>query len=257
MLTQERFSLILNILKDKKTVTITELTQELKASESTIRRDLSQLDKLGKLHKVHGGAVVIEDDSFSMFEASVEAKSSLNIEEKAAIGKYAASLINNEDFVFIDAGTTTEHLIDYINNTKAVFVTNGIVHAKKLIQRGCKAYVIGGELKLATEAIVGADGISNLKKFNFTKCFIGTNGISLDKGFTTPDLDEALIKREAIERSYMRYVLADHTKFGKVLSVTFSNIENACIITDFLPDDKFRKTTIVKEVFESDLHRNV
>ena len=247
MLTLERQNLILNILKEKKTVSITELTNELDASESTIRRDLTILDKLGKLSKVHGGAIVI-DEYFSIFEANVETKSTLNIEEKTSVGKYAASLINNDDFIFIDAGTTTEKLIDYISNTKAIFVTNGIVHAKKLIQKGCKAYVIGGELKLATEAIVGADAISNLKKFNFTKCFVGTNGISIDKGYTTPDLEEALLKREAINRSYISYILTDHTKFGKVTSVTFSDIDKACIITDYLPDEKFRKATVVKEV---------
>lgn len=247
MLTLERQNLILNMLKDKKTVSITELTNELDASESTIRRDLTILDKLGKLSKVHGGAVVIDED-FTVLEANVATKSSLNIDEKIEVGKYAASLINNDDFIYIDAGTTTEKLIDYINNTKAIFVTNGIVHAKKLIQKGCKAYVIGGELKLSTEAIVGADGISNLKKFNFTKCFIGTNGISIEKGFTTPDLEEALMKREAISQSYITYILTDHTKFGKVSSVTFSNIDHACIITDYLPDEKFRKATVVKEV---------
>lgn len=247
MLTLERQNLILSILKEKKTITISELTNELDTSESTIRRDLTVLDKLGKLSKVHGGAVAI-DDSFSVIEANVETKSALNIEEKVVVGKYAASLINHDDFVYIDAGTTTEKLIDYITNTKATFVTNGIVHAKKLIQKGCKAYVIGGELKLATEAIVGADGINNLKKFNFTKCFIGTNGINIDKGFTTPDLEEALMKKEAMRRSYISYVLTDHSKFGKVSSVTFSSIENACIITDYLPDEKYKKATVVKEV---------
>jgi len=249
MLTLERQNLILNILKDKKTVSISDLTNELDASESTIRRDLTILDKVGKLSKVHGGAIVI-DENFSVFEANVATKSSLNVQEKILVGKYAASLINNEDFIYIDAGTTTEKLIDYISNTKAIFVTNGIVHARKLIQKGCKAYVIGGELKLATEAIVGADGISNLKKFNFTKCFIGTNGISIEKGYTTPDLEEALMKREAINRSYISYILTDHTKFGKVTSVTFSDIDKACIITDYLPDEKFRKTTVVKEVLK-------
>ena len=249
MLTLERQNLILNILKEKKTVSITDLTNELDASESTIRRDLTILDKHGKLSKVYGGAIGIDED-FSIFEANVETKSTLNVDEKILIGKYAASLINNEDFIYIDAGTTTEKLIDYISNTKAIFVTNGIVHARKLIQKGCKAYVIGGELKLATEAIVGADGISNLKKFNFTKCFIGTNGISIEKGYTTPDLEEALMKREAINRSYISYILTDHTKFGKVTSVTFSDIDKACIITDYLPDEKFRKTTVVKEVLK-------
>ena len=256
MLTHERQSLILAILNEKKAVTIAELTKEFDASESTVRRDLSQLDELGKLKKVHGGAVAIDDD-FLKYEANVEMKSSMNVEAKTAVGKYAASLIRDDDFVYIDAGTTTEQLIGYITNTNAIFVTNGIVHAKKLIQRGCKAYVIGGELKLSTEAIVGADGIDNLKKFNFTKCFVGTNGVSVEKGFTTPDLEEALMKREAIKRSYLTYVLTDHTKFGKVTSVTFADIDKACIITDYLPDDKFRKATVVKEVFESDIHSDI
>lgn len=256
MLTHERQNLILNILNEKKAVTIAELTTEFDASESTVRRDLAQLDKLGKLKKVHGGAVATDEDFFK-FEANVETKSFLNVEAKIAVGKYAASLIRDDDFVYIDAGTTTEQLIDHITNTNAIFVTNGIVHAKKLIQRGCKAYVIGGELKLSTEAIVGADGIDNLKKFNFTKCFVGTNGISVEKGFTTPDMEEALMKREAIKRSYLSYVLADHTKFGKVTSVTFADIDKACIITDYLPDEKFRKATVVKEVFESDIHSNI
>lgn len=250
MLTLERHNLILSILKDKKTVTITELTSELNTSESTIRRDLTILDNMGKLSKVHGGAIAI-DDNFSVIEANVATKSTQNVEEKIIVGKYAASLINNDDFVYMDAGTTTEKLIDYINNTRAIFVTNGIVHAKKLIQKGCKAYVIGGELKLATEAVVGADAINNLKKYNFTKCFIGTNGISIDKGFTTPDLEEALMKKEAMNRSYISYVLTDHTKFGKVTSVTFADIENACIITDYLPDEKYKTVTVVKEVLKN------
>lgn len=247
MLTPERHSLILQLLQERKTITVIELTKELDTSESTIRRDLITLDELGKLRKVHGGATVLEDD-FSTFEADVATKSAMNVEEKTAVGKYAASLIQNEDFVYVDAGTTTEKMIEFISNTKAVFVTNGIAHAKKLIQKGCRTYVIGGELKLSTEALVGAEGISNLKKYNFTKCFIGTNGITLEQGCTTPDIEEGLIKKEAVNRSYMTYILADHTKFGKVTSVTFANLEQACIITDYVTDDKYKKATIVKEV---------
>lgn len=247
MLTQERQSMILQILQQRKAVTVAELTQELDTSESTIRRDLITLAEMGKLNKVHGGATTLED-GFSAFEEDVATKSVMNVDEKDEIARYAASLINDDDFIYIDAGTTTEKLIDYITNTKATFVTNGIVHAKKLIQRGCKAYVIGGELKLSTEAIVGADGISYIKKYNFSKCFIGTNGISIEHGFTTPDLEEALLKKEVISRSYISYIVADHTKFGKITSVTFADIDQACIITDRIADDKFKAATIVKEI---------
>jgi DeoR family fructose operon transcriptional repressor len=256
MLTSERHSLILQLLQERKAVSVTELTKELGISESTIRRDLISLDELGKLKKVHGGATAIED-VYLTFEADVATKSTLNVEEKMKVGKYAASLINDDDFIFIDAGTTTEKLIDFIVNTKAIFVTNGIVHAKKLIQKGYRTYLIGGELKLSTEALVGAEGISNLKKYNFTKSFIGTNGISVEQGFTTPEIEEGLLKKEVVSRSYMAYVLADHTKFGKVTSVTFANLEQACILTDYAPEERYKKATIVKEVIRSDLHSDL
>lgn len=256
MLTQERQNRIVELLIQRKALTVTELTELLDTSESTIRRDLVALDKLGRIHKVHGGAT-INNENFFTFEEDVITKSSQNINEKIAIGKYAASLIKDEDFVYIDAGTTTEKLIDFITCNKATFVTNGIVHAKKLIQKGLKAYVVGGELKLATEAIVGADGISNMQKFNFTKAFIGSNGISVEAGFTTPDLEEALMKKEAISRSYMAYILADHSKIGKIMSVSFGSIDQGCIITDYLGDDKIKNATIVKEVLIDDLHSNI
>ncbi len=247
MLTPERHNRILQILNERKAVTVAELTKELETSESTIRRDLTSLHELNKLVKVHGGATAIDAD-FTSYEEDVATKSTRNVEEKEAIAKYAASLINKDDFVYIDAGTTTEKMIDYIENTGAVFVTNGIAHAKKLIQKGCKAYVIGGELKLSTEAIVGAEGVNNMKKYNFTKSFIGANGIGVDQGFTTPDLEEAVIKQEAVKKSHVAYVLADHTKFGKVTSVTFSRLDQAIIITDRMADEKYKEQTIVKEV---------
>lgn len=256
MLTTERHNLILQLLQERKAVSVTELTKELGISESTIRRDLISLDDMGKLKKVHGGATVL-DDVFLTYEADVATKSTMNIDEKIEVGKYAASLIKDDDFVFIDAGTTTEKLIDFVMNTRAVFVTNGIVHAKKLIQKGCRTYLIGGELKLATEALVGAEAISNLKKYNFTKSFIGTNGISMEQGFTTPEMEEGLLKREVVTRSYMTYILADHTKFGKVTSITFANLDQACILTDYLPDERYMKATVIKEVMQRDLHSNL
>lgn len=247
MLTEERFSAILERLQDKKAVTVVELTKLLETSESTIRRDLNTLHDMGKLKKVHGGATLC-DEAYLTNEEDVPTKSQYYVTEKERIAKYAATLIEDEDFVYIDAGTTTEKLIDYIGETKATFVTNGIVHAKKLIQRGLKAYVVGGQLKLSTEAIIGAEGLSNLKKYNFTKCFLGTNGITLDNGFSTPDVEEALIKIEAVNRTHKVFVLADHSKFGKQSSVSFANLDQAVIITDQLMDDRYKEQTVIKEV---------
>lgn len=247
MLTEERFSAILERLQDKKAVTVAELTKLLETSESTIRRDLNTLHDMGKLKKVHGGATLC-NEAYLTNEEDVPTKSQYYVTEKERIAKYAATLIEDEDFVYIDAGTTTEKLIDYIGETKATFVTNGIVHAKKLIQRGLKAYVVGGQLKLSTEAIIGAEGLSNLKKYNFTKCFLGTNGITLDNGFSTPDVEEALIKIEAVNRTHKVFVLADHSKFGKQSSVSFANLDQAVIITDQLMDERYKEQTVIKEV---------
>ena len=91
-------------------------------------------------------------------------------------------------------------------------------------------------------------GIGNLEGLNFTKAFMGTNGIDLTAGFTTPDIDEARIKSTAVRQSYMTFVLADHTKFRKVCAATFAPLKIGCIITDACPDNKYSEKTIVKEV---------
>lgn len=248
MLTEERFAAILGALKDKNAITVTELTELVGVSESTIRRDLNALDKQGKLNKVHGGATAIEQE-FITREASVSVKKQMNVEEKKAIARYAATMISDEDFIFVDAGTTTQWLIEFIEDSKATFVTNGISQAQLLMNKKLRTYMIGGLAKPVTEAIVGADAVNNMKKYNFSKCFLGTNGIHLDYGFTTIDVEEAMVKMEALSRSYTGIVLADSSKFGKVTAVTFAGIEKACIITDKIRNDKYKDATIIKEVW--------
>lgn len=247
MLTEERYTAILDALKDKKSMTVADFTAITGASESTIRRDLIVLDDMGKIKRFHGGAKAIEHE-YIFGEESMSAKSRLNVEEKKAIARYAASMINDDDFIFIDAGTTTELMIDYIGETRATFVTNGIAHAKSLLKRNLRTYMIGGLVKPVTEALIGAEAVNSMKKFNFTKCFLGANGIDVDFGFTTVDVEEAMVKMEAVNRSYASIVLADKTKFDKVTAVTFAPIEKACIITDRLVNDKYKDATVIKEV---------
>lgn len=247
MLSQERYNLIQNIINERNTVTVAELAEELETSESTIRRDLTALDELGKIKKFFGGATKVKHNE-GFFEEGVSAKENLMSAEKTEIAKYSATLINDNDFVFIDAGTTTSRLIDFIENYKATYITNGITHARKLIHKGLNAYIVGGKIKSLTEAIVGAEGIANLRNMNFSKAFMGTNGIDVEAGFTTPDIEEAMIKEAALQHSYTAFVLADRTKFRKVFPVTFSPIDKCCIITDMLPDKSLYSETIIKEV---------
>lgn len=247
MLTEERHSIILDIVNSQKSITVSELCEVLKTSESTIRRDLNMMAERGLLNKVHGGAIAL-NDTMEFVEHNVEEKSKLYIEEKSAIARYAASLIEDGDFVYIDAGTTTEKMIDFLPDRNVTFVTNGFIHAKKLAKRGFKVLIPGGEIKSVTEAIVGAECILALQKYNFTKCFIGVNGISIKAGFTTPDGNEAAVKSAVTANSQHVYVLADHSKFDKISSVTFMPLSEGTIITDVLMERKYVGKASIKEV---------
>ena len=249
MVLQGRLISILKLLEQRQTVTVGELCDEFGVSESTVRRDLVVLEEKGKLIRVHGGAAITED-SLLNYERDVRTKSEINIREKDMIGRYAAQLIEDDDVVFIDAGTTTDKLVDYISKSSATFFTNGIEHAKKLNAKGLNVIILGGKVKQNTEAVVGASAAAYISKLNFTKCFLGTNGISRKSGFTTPDCEEALIKETAAKNSLKVFVLADNSKFGIISTVSFCDIDGACIITDKVKSEKYLKSTQIKEVSE-------
>ena len=203
MLNQERKNAIMDILKTHGTVSVAMLTEVLGASESTIRRDITELAKTGLVNKIHGGAM-LKNQNFIALEDSVQKKSGENMSEKKEIARFAAAQINNDDFVYLDAGTTTLLMADYIDkNCAASFVTNGIIHAKKLVQRGLQVYVLGGQLKSTTEAVIGVVAAKNIRSYNFTKAFIGANGVSIERGYTTPDAEEAFVKATAFDRSFV------------------------------------------------------
>ena len=122
MLTEQRHEIILNLLSEKGSITVTELKDILNTSESTIRRDLNTLDEQGRLTKVFGGAVE-KINGVSTTELSVSQKADVNTEEKKKIAMYAARLVVPNDFIYIDAGTTTEYLIDYLEAVSYTHLT--------------------------------------------------------------------------------------------------------------------------------------
>ena len=247
MLTEERFTRILSILESMGSVTVQQLMTELDASEATIRRDLNTLDANGQLIKVHGGAI-LKNTSYSTEDDEVMQRRERNKGAKEKIAKYAAGLIEPGDFVYIDAGTTTDLMIDFITVRQAVFVTNAISHAKRLAERGFTVYLLGGEFKAVTEAIVGEEAVAALEKYNFTKGFWGANGVSLQKGYSTPELKEAMVKKKSMENCKERFVLADESKFNQISSVTFAPFEGATVITTGLSLSAYKKCKNVIDV---------
>lgn len=246
MLSEKRHEIILNLLKLKGFVSLTELLEATESSESTIRRDLSYLESINLLKRVHGGAKSLDNVSK---ELSYNEKSSKSIHEKRAIAKYAASLIDEGDCIFIDAGTTTYELIDYLEEKDIFVVSNGLSHIDTLIQKNINCYIIGGNIKISTKAITGCDALMCLSKFRFDKCFIGANGVHPTYGLTTPDTEEAVLKEYAIKNSRKAYILADDSKFGEISTIKFSDIDRCTIITNEKPEDNtYDKKTDVKVV---------
>ena len=248
MLAEERFSLILDLLARQRTATVQELCEALNASESTIRRDLNELDKLGKLNKVHGGAT-LPDSRFLAEEPTMEAKQAQAVPQKRAIAAAAAALITAEDFVFVDAGSTTLELVHALEGDalKAGYVTNGVAHARALAQKGCRVYLPGGLLRPQTEAIVGAPTVSIIQQYNFTKAFMGANGVALEAGFTTPDPEEAAVKAAAVHRARETWFLVDDAKFARIYPAVIADLQGGAILTNRCPNPKYKQFTLVKE----------
>ena len=247
MLNQERFEKIVELANQRGSITSQELTRLLGASESTIRRDLNTLAKNGKIFKVHGGAVAL-GHAVRLQDEDLYSRQQLYAEEKKKIARAAAALIEDGDLVYLDAGSTTEYVIEYIRDVKAVFVTNAAGHARALAKRGLPVYLPGGRMKPVTEAIVGTETVLSLGKYNFSKGFFGTNGISIENGLTTPDIEEAAVKELAASRCMKRYVLCDASKFDRAASVRFGKITDFHIIAGKVPGtyQKYSVTEVEK-----------
>lgn len=207
-----------------------ELVELTNSSESTIRRDLTQLEQLKYLKRVHGGASRLQG---KLKEPSMTEKSSKNLHSKQKIASYAGSLAEEGDSIYLDAGSTVFGVIPYLPKN-IVVVTNGLMHIDKLLEENIKTYVVGGYSKPKTKAIIGRGALESLKQYRFDKCFMGVNGIHPEFGFTTPDQEEAQIKQLAISLSREAYVLADDSKFSEIAFSKITDLHAATIITNSL-----------------------
>lgn len=240
MLSQERYGIILDTLYHQGNVTLQELMDKLSTSESTVRRDLQTLEDTGRLRRVHGGAI-LQENTIVNKEDSVSSKRRMHVEEKKRIGKKAASFIEPDDFIYIDAGTTTEAMCRWIDQKDAMYMTDSITHAKILADKGLKVFIPGGQFKAETEAIIGMVAVEFLEKYNFTKGFFGTNAISTDGKLTTPDINEAMIKKKAMAQCQKVFVVSDTSKFSRLNQVTFARVEDVTIVTNHPFDESLYK----------------
>ncbi|MFC3041655.1 DeoR/GlpR family DNA-binding transcription regulator [Virgibacillus xinjiangensis] len=233
MLTTERHKAIIQLLKENQTITIQDAARITGASISTIRRDFTELEKANELQRIHGGAVLPEQ---KQEEYSVTERSSRNLDEKIQIAGQAAGLVQHGDCIYLDAGTTTLKMIPRLHGKEITVVTNGLTHVDALIEHGMTAYITGGRIKAKTAALIGPQAVQTLQNFRFDKCFIGVNGFSAEAGYTTPDPEEAILKRTAQQLSTASFVLADHSKYRTVNFARISPMSDAVLVTGGLPE---------------------
>jgi DeoR family fructose operon transcriptional repressor len=248
MLTIERQKKILDLLKAQSIVKIQDLIDETGASESTIRRDLTELEKAKKLKRIHGGATLLRK---ILDEPTIAEKTVKNSQEKKRIAELAASFIEEGDCIFLDAGTTTVEMVTFLKEKDITVVTNGLTNIALLADLDIKTHIIGGFVKSGTRAFVGRNAIRSLETFRFDKAFLGVNGLTEMDGCTTPDPEEAFIKEYAIARSRQSFILADYSKFGEVSFSKFADLKEVTIVTSNLEEEtynKFRTMTNIEVV---------
>ena len=247
MLKSKRKQLILEKVMKDKFVSLEYLVKALDTSESTVRRDLDELESERKLRRVHGGA---ESLHFLQEEESNQEKSIKNIQEKTRIAQKAASLIQEYDVIFIDAGTTNELLVNELHDRSVTVVTNSIHHATKLVERNIPTVIIGGVVKRSTDASIGGVALNQIGQLNFDKAFIGMNGID-DGFFMTPDMEEGAVKRAILENAKRTYVLADASKLGNTSFSKVAPISRARLITNQTESEVIQKIKEKTEVIEA------
>ena len=227
MLKTERKQLILEELQEHHVVSLEKLVSLLETSESTVRRDLDELEAENKLRRIHGGA---ELPHSLQQEESIQEKSVKNLQEKKLLAQKAVSLIKEKDVIFIDAGTTTAFLIKELSNKDITVVTNSIHHAVQLVEKQIPTVMVGGSVKMTTDASIGGVALNQINQLHFDRAFIGMNGVD-ENYYTTPDMEEGAIKRAIIDNAKQTYVLVDASKVGQTCFAKVAPLKRAVVIT--------------------------
>ena len=227
-LVESRRKKVLESLKNNGLIKVSDLAEEFKVSQLTIRRDLQYLEDNKKLERFYGGAAILNEIS-PLQEDEVTYYRRL-------IAMYAATLVDEGDTLFINTSSTALHMIQYIKDKRITVITNNgkaiyTEHSPKV-----SIILTGGEIREVKEAMVGEFAANNLERVSAKKSFLGCSGVSVESGMTTELLNEVNLNQLMLKRvSGPTYILADHTKLGRnssFVSCSVSHMQN--IITDEL-----------------------
>lgn len=215
---------------------VSTLSDSLRVSETTIRRDLEALEREGLLRRTHGGAIPVEAGAA---EPSMQERAALHIAEKRRIGAAAAALIESGDTIAMTGGTTTTQVaLNIRQQANLTVVTNAVNVVMELARRPNITVVsTGGRLRSNTLELVGPLTEQTLQDIFVDKAFIGVNGLTVAEGLTTYDETEAVISRIMIRAARRVIVVADHSKLNHVAFARMGDISQVhTLITDSAAD---------------------
>jgi DeoR/GlpR family transcriptional regulator of sugar metabolism len=231
--TYERRQSLLDILRKQRGLRVPELAHALDVSEGTVRNDLNALQAEGRLKRVHGGAVLNDQDQFQ--NNSFLRRFQQNTAAKLAIARKAAVLVNDGDSILLDASSTAYYLARALSGRhKLRVMTNGFEVARELAQNPSNTVIlIGGVVNNDSSSVTGLLSEQIIADLHIEKALFSCSGFSLERGMTEVHFAEAQLKRKAIESSQQVIALIDSSKFGKEDLTPFARTDQiAHLITD-------------------------
>ena len=228
----ERQNEIMRLLQQRKSMTVSELSGLLFASESTVRRDLSELERSGKVRRTFGGVVLEETLNR---EVPLLFRRTQNHEAKQRIAIKAKELVKNDMVIFLDASSTVEHIVRFLGEfLNLTVITNSPNTAVELGNLGIRTYCTGGLLLDASQAFVGAEAEDLVRRFNADIMFFSSRGIDNDGNITDSSAEESHIRMVMMANSKMKYYLYDTSKLGKkfLYNICAAGDIDGCICED-------------------------
>lgn len=209
---------------EKENVSMEELCREFDVSMNTVRLDVASLVKKGSIKKVYGGVCSNRQNSLVPFEE----RKMKNSDNKKALCCYAASLVEDGDIIYVDSGTTTMYLPDFLDNRKSVtMLTNNLNAIMRAVSKeNIQVICLPGILERKTNSFVSAETGHILERYNIRKAFFAATGVTENGDVTNSSSLEYEIKREAMQNSEHKYLLLDASKYGRSALLTYAHLSD-------------------------------
>jgi DeoR/GlpR family transcriptional regulator of sugar metabolism len=232
LLAAQRQTAILERVQAQGAVRVRDLARELGVSDMTIRRDLELLTEHDLVEKVHGGAAAKYPQA--THEPGFEVKATQHELEKGAIARRAVAFVSPGSAIALSAGTTTWKMAQLLVAVSDItVVTNSISIAETLYPTAAslrRTVILTGGVRTPSDALVGPFAISTIRSLNIDQLFLGVHGMSVERGFTTPNFLEAEIDQAFVEAARSVIVLADHSKWDTVGLSTICSLGDAEVL---------------------------